>query len=159
MSANLPGATTSVINCRLLAPTIVTAASIATCLILRFMCCSSSFARGELVRQLVRIVQVLELHLLEFSRRLEAETICRHFASGLPVADIDRVLRPAVDFGAPDHVAAGIGTSAMGDPDLDIDVGHAKGEVIAFGAANNTAAQVVNIYYLRHQPRIHVRRQ
>ena len=44
----------------------------------------------------------------------------------------------------------------MSDPELDIDLRHAKREVITFDPANNAAAQIFNILDLRHQTCIHV---
>src|SRR5579862_785235 len=156
MSSNLPGAVTCAMNCRLPAPTIVTAVKNAIRLSLLFMCPSSSFTWGEAIGQFIGIAQLSWLYLPEAVRRLEAEGSRRNFVASLPVTDIERVLRRARDFGARDYIAAGIRVVSLSDPDLDIDLLHAKGEVIAFGAANNTAAQIFYLGDLRHQTRIYV---
>src|SRR5438477_9877638 len=74
-----------------------------------------------LLRQFIGIGHFLRVHLLGIGRVVEAEIIGRDFAPGLPVPELDAVLRPLVDVLGGDDIPAGIRMIALRDPDLPID--------------------------------------
>src|SRR5947207_7429714 len=76
----------------------------------------------KLVRQFVGIAKILRIDLLGTGRVVEAEIVGRDLTPGLPVPDLDAILRSLVNLLGGDDIAAGIGGSTLCDPDLPVDL-------------------------------------
>src|SRR5438045_8566828 len=68
---------------------------------------------GKLVRQFVGIAKILWIDLLGTGRVVEAEIVSRDLTPGLPVPDLDAILRSLVTLLGADGVAAAIGGSHL----------------------------------------------
>ena len=72
--------------------------------------------------QFIDVDELLQIDLLGVGRRLEGELVRRSLLTGLPVADLDAVLRSLVDSLGGYDVSAGVGLLALRDPYLPIDL-------------------------------------
>ena len=68
-------------------------------------------------------------------------------------------MRRLIDALGGDDIAAGIGTLALRDPDLPIDVLVAERQVVAFRAADHAAAKVLDVDHVGHQRVVDIRQQ
>src|SRR5262249_38654626 len=84
------------------------------------------------------------------------ETVGGNLGARFPCPNIEGVLRPPGNLLARDDITARIRASSLRDPDLPIDLFGPKGEVIAFGAVDHTASEVLHVVDLRHQLLIRV---
>src|SRR5262245_50118977 len=107
---------------------------------------TSSLATSDdkVLWQFDELGEVLQVDLLGVRRVREAILAGGDLGAALPVPDLDTVLRRLVHLLGSDDIAAGIGLITVRDPHLPIDVLGAKREMIAFGAANHAAAEVLH---------------
>src|SRR5271166_2060622 len=78
------------------------------------------------------LCQITQIHPPGARRRGEAEAGRRNFAAGFPIVDLNAVLRTAShDFGR-DVIPARIGTVALRNPDLPVDILFPERKVVAF---------------------------
>ena len=107
---------------------------------------------GKLIWEFIDIYEFLRVvDLLGIGRVLKAEILRSNLRAGLPVADLDAVLRRLVYLIGSDDISAGIRVLALCDPDLPVDFFGPKREMIALSAANHAAAKVLRIDDFRHQ--------
>ena len=105
---------------------------------------------GELAHVL-RLLELIEVNQSRAGRRLEREVRLGDLAAGLPVPKLDGVLGRVRDSRGRDDVPARTRFRALRHPDLPVHVFGAEGEVVAFDAAEDPAAQVLHVRHVgRH---------
>ena len=112
-----------------------------------------------MVRQLIGTRQILQFYLPGVRRVPEAEVSGCNLFAGLPVPGLNAVLRATCDERRGDDIPAGIGVLPLGDPYLPIDFFCPKSKVIAFNAADHTAAEVLDVNDIQHQCIVDIRQQ
>src|SRR5262245_31865625 len=96
-------------------------------------------------RQLIDAGELLEVNFLRVGSIVETEIVSCNISSRLPVPDLDAVLWALGNLLCSDDISARIGLFTLRNPDLPIHFLGAKGQVIAFGAADHPAAKVLYV--------------
>src|SRR5262245_16814584 len=119
---------------------------------------SSDVCSSDL-RQFIHVGESFHIHLFGASCILEGEILGPNLGAAFPIPDRDAVFRCLRNLVAGDDIAAGIGTASLRNPDLPVDFFRSKGEVIAFDAANHTAAKVLYVDHSGHELIVDIRQQ
>ena len=112
-----------------------------------------------MVRKIIRTLEILQLDFSGLGWVLEAKIGCRHLAAGFPVPDLNGVLGHAAKVLGGDDISDRIRALAVGNPDLPVNLLGSKSQVIAFNAADHTAAKVFDVNDIAHQFVVGVRQQ
>ena len=92
-----------------------------------------------------------EVYLPGSWRCLEAAGVSRTVAAGLPVPDLNAVLGGVRNEPGRNDVSARIRAVSLGDPDLQVDFLLSERQVIAFGAADDAATEVLDVDHPAHE--------
>ena len=87
-------------------------------------------------------------------RNFRFENIRGDIVTCFPFPNIEGIFWRPCDLLARDHIAAGIGSGSLCDPDLPIDLFGPEGKVIAFDAADHAASKVLHVGDRRRRTRM-----